>query len=181
MKWKLWHGQVERAICVLEKIIADMDKLGRQGDLSAGRLNSLGQQLLTYIRSNRTTSVDYGARYRAGRRISTSPAESAVNSLVAKRMVKSQQIRWSPSGAHLMLQVRAAMVNGNLRERLRHKPDLPALPLHPIFQPTPPLLRAALNPRAFAALPQPGRTGRGQSCSEKLSGGTARCRPSERP
>ena len=124
LKWKLWHGQVERAICALEKIIADMDKLGRQGDLSAGRLNSLGQQLLTYIRSNRTTLVDYGARYRARRRISTSLAESAVNSLVAKRMVKSQQMRWSPSGAHLMLQVRAAM-NGNLRQRLRHKPDLP--------------------------------------------------------
>ena len=92
LKWKLWHGQLERAICALEKIIVDMDKLGRQGDLSAARLNSLGQQLLTYIRSNRTALVDYGARYRAGRRISTSLAESAVNSLVAKRMVKSQQM-----------------------------------------------------------------------------------------
>ena len=143
LKWKLWHGQVERAICVLEKIVADMNELGRRGDFSAARLNSLGQQLLTYIRSNRTALVDYGARYRAGRRISTSLAESAVNSLVAKRMVKNQQMRWSPSGAHLMLQVRAAMVNGNLRQRLREKPDLPVPPLHPIFQPTPPLLRAA--------------------------------------
>ena len=35
------------------------------------------------------------------------------------------------------------MVNGNLRQRLRRKPDPPALPLHPILQPTPPLLRAA--------------------------------------
>ena len=25
------------------------------------------------------------------------------------------------------------MVNGNLRQRLRHKPDLPTLPLHPSF------------------------------------------------
>ena len=143
LKWKLWHGQVERAICVLEKIVEDMNELGQRGDFSAARLNSLGQQLLTYIRSNRTALVDYGARYRVGRRISTSLAESAVNSLVAKRMVKSQQMRWSPSGAHLMLQVRAAMENGNLRQRLRHKPDLPPLPLHPIFQPIPPLLRAA--------------------------------------
>ena len=45
LKWKLWHGQLERTICALEKIIVDMDKLGRQGDLSAARLNSLGQQL----------------------------------------------------------------------------------------------------------------------------------------
>ena len=95
-----------------------MNELGRRGDFSAARLNSLGQQLLTCIRSNRTVLVDYGARHRAGRRVSTSLAESAVNSLVAKRMVKNQQMRWSPSGAHLMLQVRAAMVNGNLRQRL---------------------------------------------------------------
>ena len=61
LKWKLWHGQLERTICALEKIIVDMDKLGRQGDLSAARLNSLGQQLLTYIRSNRTALLDYGA------------------------------------------------------------------------------------------------------------------------
>ena len=113
------------------------------GRFSAARLNSLGQQLLTYIRSNRGALVDYGARYRAGRRISTTLAESAVNSLVSKWMVKNQQMRWCPLGAHLMLQVRAAMVNGNLRQRLRHKPNLPAPPLHPFFQPTPPLLRAA--------------------------------------
>ena len=143
LKWKLWHGQVKGAICVLEKIVEDLNELGQRGDFSAARLNSLGQQLLTYIRSNRTALVDYGARYREGRRISTSLAESAVNSLVAKRMVKSQQMRWSPSGAHLMLQVRAAMLNGNLRQRLRHKPDLPPLPLHPIFQPIPPLFSAA--------------------------------------
>ena len=105
LKWKLWHGQVERAICALEKIVEDMNELGQRGDFSAARLNSLGQQLLTYIRSNRTAIVDYGTRYRSGRRIATSLAESAVNSLVAKRMVKSQQMRWSQKGAHLMLQV----------------------------------------------------------------------------
>ncbi len=143
LKWKLWHGPVERAICVLEKIVEDMNELRRRGDSSAARINSLGQQLLTYLRSNRIALVDYGARYRAGRRVSTSLAESAVNSLVAKRMVKNQQMRWSPSGAHLMLQVRAAMVNGNLRQRLREKPVFPVPPLHPVFQPTPPLLRAA--------------------------------------
>jgi len=57
LKWTLWHGQLDRAICALEKIIVDMD---------------------------RAALVDYRARHRAGRRISTSLAESAVNSLVAK-------------------------------------------------------------------------------------------------
>jgi len=47
LKWKLWHGQVERAICVLEKIVADMNELEQRGEFAAARLNSLGQQLLT--------------------------------------------------------------------------------------------------------------------------------------
>ena len=95
------------------------------------------------IRSNRNAIVDHGARYRSGRRIATSLAESAVNSLVARRMVKNQQMRWSQKGAHLMLQVRAAVTNGDLRERYREKHDLSVLPLHPFFQPVPPLLQAA--------------------------------------
>ena len=120
-----------------------MDHLGQNGDLSAARLHSLGQQLLTYIRSNRTAIVNYGARYRSGQRVATSLAEFAVNSLVAKRMVKDQQMRWSLRGAHLMLQVRAAMTNGNLRERLREQPDMPTLVAPAFLQPTPPLLKAA--------------------------------------
>jgi hypothetical protein len=143
LKWKLWHGQVDRAISALDRIVVDMDRLHQDGDLSAARLRSLGQQLLTYIRSNRNAIVDYGARYRSGRRVATSLAESAVNSLVAKRMVKNQQMRWSQSGAHLMLQVRAAMMNGNLRQRLREQPQIPTLPVPWILQPIPPLLKAA--------------------------------------
>ncbi len=67
LKWRFWHGQVERAICVLEKIVEDVNEPGRRGDFSATRLNRLGQQLLTYIRSYRTALVGYGARSREGR------------------------------------------------------------------------------------------------------------------
>jgi len=143
LKWKLWHGQVDRAISALDRIVADMVHLGQTGDLSAIRLHSLGKQLPIYIHSNRTAIVDYGARYRSGRRVATSLAEAAVNSLVAKRMVKNQQMRWSQRGAHLMLQVRAAMINGNLWQRFREQPDMPTLPVPAILQPIPPLLKAA--------------------------------------
>jgi hypothetical protein len=51
-------------------------------------------------------------------------AESVVNSLVAKLMVKNQQMRWSQSDAHLMPQVRTAMMNGILRQRLREQPQI---------------------------------------------------------
>ena len=145
LKWKLWHGQVDRAIQHLERMIADMTRLCGQGDLSARRVWNLAQSLLTYIRSNRNSIVDYGARHRSGRRIATALAESAVNSLIARRMVKKQQLQWSGSGAHLMLQVRAAILNGDLRQRLACEPPRPQ---HRsrfawIMEPTPPLLKIA--------------------------------------
>ena len=52
--------------------------------------------------------------YRRGQRISTSFIESAVNQLIDKRMSKAQQMRWSRSGAHALLQVRAEVVDQRL-------------------------------------------------------------------
>ncbi|WP_245435047.1 ISKra4 family transposase [Methylocystis rosea] len=145
LKWKLWHGQVDRAMQQLEKLIADMAMLREQGDESAGRIGQLGQALLTYIRQNKAAIVDYGARYRSGRRIASSLAESAVDTLVARRMVKKQQMQWSLKGAHRMLQVRAAMLNGDLSKRLAWQPPKPTHRYHFawMFEPTPPLLKAA--------------------------------------
>lgn len=65
------------------------------------------------------------------------------HSLVGKRMVKKQQMRWSLQGAHMLMQVRTAEINGELRNRLRapfrqSAPNVPSL-----FKPNPPLLRAA--------------------------------------
>ena len=145
LKWKLWHGQVNRAIQHLERMIAGMTRLCGQGDLSARRVWNLAHPLLTYIRSNRHSIVGYGARHRSGRRIATALAEPTVNSLIARRMVKKQQMQWSRRGAHLMLQVRATVPNGDLRQRLACEPPRPQ---HRsrfawIMEPTPPLLKIA--------------------------------------
>jgi hypothetical protein len=118
VKWRLWHGHADRAIRDLERIIVRLQLLG-ENDLSIRRLHNLGSQLMTYIRSNRGAIVNYGARYRAGLRVATTLAGWAVNSLVAKRLVKKQQMRWSQHGAHMLMQVRTAEINGELRDRLR--------------------------------------------------------------
>jgi hypothetical protein len=145
VKWRLWHGQPDRAIDRLEKIITALVVQSRDADVSAKRLLDLAQPLLTYIRSNRSAIVDYGARYRSGRRIASSLAESAVGALVAGRMVKKQQIQWSLHGAHCMLQVRAAVLNGDLTDRLAWQPPKPTRRhrLASMFEPIPPLLKAA--------------------------------------
>jgi hypothetical protein len=62
--------------------------------------------LRTYIEQNRGTITNYGARYREGKRIASTPAAASVNNLVARRVVKKQQMRWSERGAYLLLQVR---------------------------------------------------------------------------
>ncbi len=48
-------------------------------------------------------SVDYGERYRNGERISTSFVEPAINQVVSKRMVRKQQMPWTPAGIRLLL------------------------------------------------------------------------------
>jgi hypothetical protein len=71
-------------------------------------------KLFNFLKGNADSLPDYGKRYREGKRIATSFVESAVNQLVDKRMSKSQQMRWSRKGAHLLLQVRTEVVDGRL-------------------------------------------------------------------
>ncbi len=66
-----------------------------------------------------------------------------MNSLVARRMVKKQQMQWSRRSAHLMLQVHAAVMNGNLGEQLSYQPPIFKSRLDWMFKPVPPLLKAA--------------------------------------
>lgn len=143
MKWRLWHGRVDRAIRDLERLLARLKDSRQESEFSIARLHSLGAQLLTYVRSNRGAIVNYGKRYRAGLRVATTLAESAVNSLVGKRMVKKQQMRSSLHGAHMLMQVRTAEINGELRDRLRTPFRQPEPNVPPLFKPKPPLLRAA--------------------------------------
>jgi hypothetical protein len=71
-----------------------------------------------YVRKNRAFLPDYGERYRQGKIISTAFVESAVNQVVSKRFVKKQQMRWTPAGAHLLLQIRIEVLNGDWRATL---------------------------------------------------------------
>jgi hypothetical protein len=54
-------------------------------------------------------------------------------------------MQWSLHGAHRILQVRAAILNGDLSDRLALQPPKPphGYRLAWMFEPTPPLLKAA--------------------------------------
>ena len=57
------------------------------------------------------------ARIKAGKPISASRAEGTVNQLVSARVNKRQQMRWSPRGAHRVLQVRAPVLDGRFGQQ----------------------------------------------------------------
>jgi hypothetical protein len=69
----------------------------------------------TYIDNNASGIVTYGERHRCGERISTGFVEYTINQLVAKRFVKKQQMRCTPRGAHLLLQIRVQALNDDVR------------------------------------------------------------------
>jgi hypothetical protein len=82
-----------------------------------------------YIEANQFSIPNYGDWYRHGEAITTSFAESTVNQVISRRMVKKQQMRWTERGAHLLLQVRTRVLNDDHRATFeRWYPGLKAEP-----------------------------------------------------
>jgi len=112
----LWNGHHEKACVALDRIAGWAKDASVLNDPAMGagakRLAARCTELRAYIETNKDALIDYGQRHRAGKPISTSRAEGTVNQLVSARMNKRQQMRWSPRGAHRLLQVRAAVLDG---------------------------------------------------------------------
>jgi hypothetical protein len=115
VKWFLWHGNVQRALETLEGIEDALDLLSQGGE-SRRKLVKAVREFGRYIEANQDFIPNYGDRYRHGEAISTAFAESTVNQVVSKRMVKQQQMQWTEAGAHHLPQVRTKVLNDELRE-----------------------------------------------------------------
>lgn len=113
-KWYLWHGNATRALETLEEcdaLLWDEDLLYN----NRKRFEKHVDELMTYIQNNASLIPNYGEKWRYGEPISTAFVESTVNEVVAKRMVKKQQMQWTHAGAHALLQTRTAVLNEELR------------------------------------------------------------------
>ena len=64
-----------------------------------------------------------------GETISTAFVESTINQVVSRRFVKKQQMQWTLRSAHLLLQTRTKVLNGELDEVFRR--------WYPRFRPQP--------------------------------------------
>jgi hypothetical protein len=72
------------------------------------------RDLRDYLGNNQTSLTNYAYAYRNGLRISSAPAESGMSHVVNQRMGKRQPMCWTAEGAHLLLQVRCAVLDGKL-------------------------------------------------------------------
>ena len=113
----LWSGRhakftesLDRLLWLLDRIRDELPDSERSASMAAGHLCDLG----AYLQKNASGVINYGAWRKLGRRISTSAVEGTVNRLIGRRMCKGQHMCWTKRGAHLLLQVRCAVLNGDL-------------------------------------------------------------------
>ena len=115
VKWYLWHGNIFRALEMLDLIAGHLEIFEDENGTARKLLRAV-QEFVGYIEANHGFIPNYGERYRYGEAISTAFVESTINWVVSKRMVKKQQMRWTKRGAHLLLQTRTTTLNEDLRE-----------------------------------------------------------------
>src|SRR4051812_42944097 len=116
LHWRIWNGKAKDARITLERIRQVMPVFrgdgSRKRDPSSRRLWTALREIDRSLTSQSAWLVNYAERHRAGLRVGTSITEGTANFLVNRRMTKSQQMRWSRRGAHLLLQ--CAALNGKL-------------------------------------------------------------------
>ena len=111
-KWALWNGQLPKTRRHLSDLL-DWTRIAR-ADLSwLARVNRHLSELLSYLNANADSLPNYGARYRAGQPISTAFTESAVNAIVARRMIKKTANDVEPTH-------RSTVPGGSRRRPQRH-------------------------------------------------------------
>jgi hypothetical protein len=115
VRWRLWHGQVQRALDLIGDTMAALAAVTSPVRATASKVVKLLRGLETYVAGQAELIIDYAAARLAGEPISTAPTESTVQWLLHRRMGANQQLRWSPRGAHMMLKVRTAVANRTLK------------------------------------------------------------------
>ena len=113
----LWGGRrakfkesFDRLLRLLDRVRDELPDSERSAGMAIGHLCDLK----AYLQKNESGVINYSKWREAGRRISTSAVEGTVNRLIGRRMWMAQHMCWSKRGAHLLLQVRCAVLNGDL-------------------------------------------------------------------
>ena len=120
-KWCLWHGRWKGCRRKLTDLCRRTKRRHVRDAAGMDRVRRHVTELLGYLERNQAALVPYAARRRRGEPISTAFVESAVNEIVARRMTKRQQMRWSRATVQPFLDVRIAVLNGTLEDAFRRR------------------------------------------------------------
>jgi hypothetical protein len=128
LRWRIWNGKAKNAQRSINRIRQVMhvfkgENSHRTKGVPSRKLWHALHEVDKYLSGQSAWLVNYAERYRAGLRVGTSVTEGTANFLVNRRMNKSQQMRWSRSGADLLLRVRCAVYNGTLGSEFGHRFD----------------------------------------------------------
>ena len=107
---------VQRALDLIGETLTWLEGMAEAALTAAAKTTTLLRGLETYVSGQAELIVDYATARRDGEPISTATTEGTVQWLLHRRMGASQQMRWSPRGAHRMLKVRTAVANGTLAD-----------------------------------------------------------------
>jgi len=118
IRHQMWNGQWHPAIARMKIIYqGTADAITRIGHAAAEHMQRFRKHirdLRDYLVNNQTSLTNYAYAYRNGLRISSAPSESGMSHVVNQRMGKLQPMCWTAEGAHLLLQVRCAVLDGKL-------------------------------------------------------------------
>lgn len=104
LKWCIWHGKVEEGLNRFDEIIEKT---------RSEKMRDRITKLKNYLENNKSYLVEYSDRHKLGKVISSSLAESNVESLINKRCKGKQHMQWSREGVHPLLQVRASCASND--------------------------------------------------------------------
>src|SRR3984893_18811132 len=88
----LRHGSPHRALRTLEDLTWEIGTDTPRATATQDKLD----EFMNYITANMAAIPNYADRQRHGEPIATGFVESAVNQVVSERLVKEQQMRWTP-------------------------------------------------------------------------------------
>jgi hypothetical protein len=101
IRWRLWHGQVQRALDLIGDTLERLDAIASGSSCAAApaaKLAGMLRSLETYVSGESDLIIDYAAARHSHEPISTATTESTVQWLLHRRMGANQQMRWSPRG-----------------------------------------------------------------------------------
>lgn len=109
VKWQRFATKLADLLELREKRDPAMSRQVRRASYALSNV-------VTYLKSNVESLIDYRTWQRVGRRISTGFVESSIIRIVGRRMCKGQHMRWSRVGAHSVVQLRVALQNEEFQE-----------------------------------------------------------------